>query len=301
MLVHQNKQPNFNRLIQVFWQHPEYSPEQAARVLQQWEEQQWERAEQQGGERQGNIPGREQQSPAPDPQQAQPQPPNPPGPLLGAPQQPPQQMPGQPAPAKASNLLAFNLDKTRHLSMSLSGISHWKVWLMQQESYAKESLALTQEMEGSLALHPTLSVTASKQAKYDHNLAFLNFLYAKCNFLIQIKHAKWPPAVVDSFNLFFYSLENHVLRQQAERGEKILLHYATVINNVLMDTIMQELHSKELGWGITQKPEMQKSPAWILPTKSEPFMPAALQVKVTQKKPVVLGTEQTPLPYLPQL
>ncbi|KAG6333309.1 hypothetical protein ID866_5776 [Astraeus odoratus] len=81
---------------------------------------------------------------------------------------------------------------------------------------AKESLALTQETEGGLALHPTLLVVASKHAKYDHNLAFSNFLYAKCNFLIQIEHAKWPPTIVDSFNWFFYNLENHVLRQQAE-------------------------------------------------------------------------------------
>ncbi|KAG6329202.1 hypothetical protein ID866_9887 [Astraeus odoratus] len=85
---------------------------------------------------------------------------------------------------------------------------------------------------------------------------------------MQIECAKWPPAVIGSFNWFFYNLENHVLRQQAEQGEKILLHYANrvrtewhdmlpadcfniaVINNAFMDTIAQELHSKELGWGI---------------------------------------------------
>ncbi|KAG6328554.1 hypothetical protein ID866_10535 [Astraeus odoratus] len=235
MLAHQNEQPDFNRLIQVLWQHPEYSPEQAVRVLQQ----EWEK--QQGGERQGNVPGREQQSPLPDPQQAQPQPPSPPCPPLGAPQQPPQQMPGQPAPAKASNPLAFNLDKTVASALAmrpseyaikcLEAFKYVPLWYFMLEGLAnatrvvcqddtKESLALTQEMEGGLALHPTLSVTASKHAKYDHNLAFPNFLYAKCNFLVQIECAKWPPAVIDSFNWFFYNLENHVLRQQAKEEKR---------------------------------------------------------------------------------
>ncbi|KAG6328015.1 hypothetical protein ID866_11074 [Astraeus odoratus] len=81
---------------------------------------------------------------------------------------------------------------------------------------AKESLALTQEMEGSLALCSTLLVTASKHTKYDHNLTFSDFLYAKCNFLMHIECAKWPLAVIDSFNWFFYNLENHMLIQQAK-------------------------------------------------------------------------------------
>ncbi|KAG6327946.1 hypothetical protein ID866_11143 [Astraeus odoratus] len=68
---------------------------------------------------------------------------------------------------------------------------------------AKELLALTQETEGGLALHPTLLVVASKHNKYDHNLTFSDFLYAKCNFLIQIEHTKWPPAVVDSLSAGF--------------------------------------------------------------------------------------------------
>ncbi|KAG6329737.1 hypothetical protein ID866_9353 [Astraeus odoratus] len=130
--------------------------------------------------------------------------------------------------------------------------------------------AIKQEMEGCLSLHPTLSVSASKHAKYDHNLMFPDFLYAKCNFLTQIEHAKWPLAVVDTFNWFFYNIENHVLRQQAKQGERVLLHYTSrvrtkwhdtppadhfniaVINNMLMDTIMQELHYRELGRGIAQ-------------------------------------------------
>ncbi|KAG6329060.1 hypothetical protein ID866_10029 [Astraeus odoratus] len=70
------------------------------------------------------------------------------------------------------------------------------------------------------------------------------------------------------FNWFFYNLENHVLWQQAEWGERILLHYASrvrtewhnaspadhfniaVINRMLMDSSAQELHSRDLGRGI---------------------------------------------------
>ncbi|KAG6330820.1 hypothetical protein ID866_8269 [Astraeus odoratus] len=134
----------------------------------------------------------------------------------------------------------------------------------------KELLVLTQETEEALSLCPTLSISASKHAKYDHNLFFTEFLYAKCNFLIHIEHTDWPMAAVDTLNWFFYNLENHVLRQQAKRGERVLLHYASrvmtkwhdippanqfdlsIINKALMSSIVQELHSRE----------MERSIAW---------------------------------------
>ncbi|KAG6326158.1 hypothetical protein ID866_12930, partial [Astraeus odoratus] len=137
-----------------------------------------------------------------------------------------------------------------------------------QQDKAKESLALMQETEGGLSLHPTLSVSASKHTKYDHNLAFPEFLYAKCSFLTHIECAGWPTAAVDVFNWFFYNLENHVLRQQAEWGERVLLHYVSrvraewhdippancfdisIINEALMSSITQELHSREIGRSI---------------------------------------------------
>ncbi|KAG6329799.1 hypothetical protein ID866_9288 [Astraeus odoratus] len=42
--------------------------------------------------------------------------------------------------------------------------------------------------------------------------------------MIRIEHVRWPAVAVNTFNWFFYNLENHVLRQQVER---VLLHYTT--------------------------------------------------------------------------
>ncbi|KAG6329180.1 hypothetical protein ID866_9910 [Astraeus odoratus] len=87
-------------------------------------------------------------------------------------------------------------------------------------------------------------------------------------FLTHIEHTKWPMTVVDTFNWFFYNLEMHVLRQEEEDGERILLHYMSrvwanwhnsppakqfniaLINENLMHSIVCELHSRELGRGM---------------------------------------------------
>ncbi|KIM60733.1 hypothetical protein SCLCIDRAFT_45074, partial [Scleroderma citrinum Foug A] len=130
---------------------------------------------------------------------------------------------------------------------------------------AKESLALTQDTGTGLTLRPTLSISASKFAKYDHNLTFAEFLFAKNNFLTHIERAKWPGPVFDSFNWFFYNLETHVLRQEESRGERVLLHYVScvrtnwhdappaerfniaAINETLMNSIARELDSGDVG------------------------------------------------------
>ncbi|KAG6326241.1 hypothetical protein ID866_12848, partial [Astraeus odoratus] len=70
-------------------------------------------------------------------------------------------------------------------------------------------------------------IMSSKHARYNHNLSFTKFLYAKNTFLTHIECAKWPATVVDAFNWFFYNLETHILRQKEEDRERILLHYAS--------------------------------------------------------------------------
>ncbi|KIO00953.1 hypothetical protein M404DRAFT_111406, partial [Pisolithus tinctorius Marx 270] len=130
--------------------------------------------------------------------------------------------------------------------------------LLRQDD-AKESLALMREGEGSITLRPTLSVAASKQARYDHDLSFNDFLFARNGFLLHIEQAKWSPKVVDSFNWFFFNIETHVFRQQGDQGERVLLHYASrvradwhdtpaaecfniaTINETLLNYIAQEL------------------------------------------------------------
>ncbi|KIM64087.1 hypothetical protein SCLCIDRAFT_115771, partial [Scleroderma citrinum Foug A] len=133
---------------------------------------------------------------------------------------------------------------------------------------AKESLALTQDIGTGLTLCPTLSISAFKFSKYDHNLTFTEFLFAKNNFLTHIKCAKWPGPVVDSFNWFFYNLEMHVLWQEESWGERVLLHYMSciqtnwhdappaecfnivAINETLMNLIARELDSGDVGQGV---------------------------------------------------
>ncbi|KIN98396.1 hypothetical protein M404DRAFT_157821, partial [Pisolithus tinctorius Marx 270] len=124
------------------------------------------------------------------------------------------------------------------------------------------------EVEGSITLRPTLSVAASKRARYDHNLSFNDFLFARNGFLLHIEREKWSPKVVDSFNWFFFNIETHVFRQQGDQGERVLLHYASwvradwhdtpaaerfniaTINETLLNYIAQELNSRDIGKGI---------------------------------------------------
>ncbi|KAG6328620.1 hypothetical protein ID866_10469 [Astraeus odoratus] len=174
-----HEQPNFNRLLQILMRHLEYNPDQAVRAMQQdWEHQQRERGVQQQGENAGQ---QDRNAAQPDGDAAQQE--------------------GNP------EMLVFNLNQpvasalqkwpSEYAIKCLDAFKYVPLWyftiegladvakIMQQDD-AKESLTLTQEAEGSLALRPTLSVTASKHARYDHNLSFTKFLYAKNMFLTHI-------------------------------------------------------------------------------------------------------------------
>jgi len=193
--------------------------------------------------------------------------------------------------AKEAEALTFNPDKTEASSIQqrpseyaikhLEAFKYVPLWYFMLEDLAeaarvlrqddaKESLALTQGTGTCLSLCPTLSISASKFAKYDHNLTFSEFLFTKTNFLTHIEGAKWLGPVVDSFNWFFYNLETHVLQQEESRGERVLLHYAShvrtnwhdaspaerfniaAINENLMNSITCELDSKDVGRGVAQ-------------------------------------------------
>jgi len=285
-------QPDFNRLLQVLLQNPDFNPAQAAAALQQeWERQRMERAgpqpeqQDQGGEN-GHGPQENQRQPPPDQGQGPDQQP-PPDPLPAPPRLPP--APEERPAAKEVEALTFNPDKTvasaiqrrpsEYAIKCLETFKYVPLWYFTLEGLAevarvlrqddaKESLALTQETGTGLSLRPTLSISASKFAKYDHNLTFSKFLFAKNNFLTHFERAKWPGLVVDSFNWFFYNLETHVLRQEESRGERVLLHYASrvrtnwhdaspterfniaAINENLMSSIARELDSRDIGRGV---------------------------------------------------
>ncbi|KAH0832214.1 hypothetical protein J3R83DRAFT_13177 [Lanmaoa asiatica] len=72
----------------------------------------------------------------------------------------------------------------------------------------------------------TTSLTASKNAKLDHQLPFSKFLFARNYFLTAIQNTKWGDATVDTFNWFFHNIENHTIWKEGDQGERALLHYA---------------------------------------------------------------------------
>ncbi|KIN96143.1 hypothetical protein M404DRAFT_163977, partial [Pisolithus tinctorius Marx 270] len=92
-----------------------------------------------------------------------------------------------------------------------------------------DTLAITQAGEGNITLCTTNSLTASKNAKPDHRLSFAEYMYAKNHFLTCIKNTGWGNQLVDVFNWFFHRIDNHRLRDRGDRGEWMLLHYASKV------------------------------------------------------------------------
>ncbi|KAL4070183.1 hypothetical protein V8B97DRAFT_2024187 [Scleroderma yunnanense] len=48
-------------------------------------------------------------------------------------------------------------------------------------------------------------------AKLDHHLSYIEYMFMKNHFLMVIENAKWGNNVIDSYNWFFHNLDNHPL------------------------------------------------------------------------------------------
>ncbi|KAG6326529.1 hypothetical protein ID866_12559 [Astraeus odoratus] len=77
-----------------------------------------------------------------------------------------------------------------------------------------EMLAITQAAEGNVTVQTANSLHASKNVKLNHQLSFMDYMYAKYHFLIAIENMKWGNkainAVTDAtFSLPFSLLCNH--------------------------------------------------------------------------------------------
>ena len=62
---------------------------------------------------------------------------------------------------------------------------------MVRRSDKNETLAITQAAEGNITVRSANSLTASKNAKLDHQLTYVKFTFAKNHFLTAIESAKW--------------------------------------------------------------------------------------------------------------
>jgi hypothetical protein len=140
-----------------------------------------------------------------------------------------------------------------------------------RQSDENDTLAITKAEEGQVTVRSAGSLAASKNAKLDHQLSFSEFMYAKNLFLMAIDNAKWGDDATDAFNWFFHRLDNHSMRKEGERGERVLLHYVSrartdwhdklalheayniaTINEDLLAKIARELDSREVRTNLEQ-------------------------------------------------
>ncbi|KAG6330001.1 hypothetical protein ID866_9088 [Astraeus odoratus] len=182
----------------------------------------------------------------PPPQQPQPPPPAPPNP----PQDPPPLPLTEEAPPRGEGAITFNPAakvvstlQIRPSDYALKRIEAFKyvpMWYFTREglqeaaqtvrwSDENKMLAITQAAEGNVTIQAANSLHASKNVKLDHQLSFVDYMYAKNRFLIAIENAKWGNEAVDAFNWFFHNLDNHPLRDEGMRGECALLLYTSCV------------------------------------------------------------------------
>ncbi|KAG6325995.1 hypothetical protein ID866_13094 [Astraeus odoratus] len=57
----------------------------------------------------------------------------------------------------------------------------------------------------------------------------MDYMYAKNQFLITIKNAKWGNKAINTFNWFFHNLDNHPLWDEGVCGGCALLLYASCV------------------------------------------------------------------------
>ena len=85
-----------------------------------------------------------------------------------------------------------------------------------RQSDENDTLAVSKSEEGQVTVRSAGSLTVSKNTKLDHQLSYVEFMYAKNLFLIAIENAKWGDDAIDSFNWFFHNLDNHTMQEEGE-------------------------------------------------------------------------------------
>jgi len=225
------------------------------------------------------------------------------GAALGDPPHPPAEVPDpippNPAPPGGNNTApaastAITFDSAARVASMLSSRpadyalkrlesqKHVPLWYFTREglreaartvrrSDENETLAITQAAEGNVTVRAANSLTASKNAKLDHQLSYADFMFAKNHFLTAIESAKWGVEAVDAFNWFFHKLDTHSLREEGDQGERALLHYTArvrldwhdklalgkaynigTINEELLTKIARELDARDVKVGLEQ-------------------------------------------------
>ncbi|KAG1900881.1 uncharacterized protein F5891DRAFT_1187964 [Suillus fuscotomentosus] len=94
------------------------------------------------------------------------------------------------------------------------------------KSSTDDTLGL-EKIDGIVTLKSFSSFKASNKALQDHDLSWRQFDMAKTSFLVHIEKASWPDKHQMTLALFFMLITNHEHRL-CLRGEKILLHYASM-------------------------------------------------------------------------
>ncbi|KAI6141466.1 hypothetical protein BKA82DRAFT_3986279 [Pisolithus tinctorius] len=270
--------PAFQGVVDLVMAGGDLTREQAIRALEAC----WDQDNPQGDEQHGDQPQQEEERRPPPPND----PPHPPvQPPVAEPDRPPQRVSEQNPPTFDPDAMVSSNLPTRPAEYAIKKIESFKfvhMWYFTREGLQEaartvrrleenDTLAITQAGEGNVTLRAANSLTASKNARPDHNLSFAEYMYAKNHFLTCIENAGWGNQLVDAFNWFFHRIDNHRWRDRGDRGERALLHYASkvrqdwhdkaarnqaynigVINEELLADIGRELDTKDVQSGLDQ-------------------------------------------------
>ncbi|KAG9315553.1 hypothetical protein JVU11DRAFT_3174 [Chiua virens] len=102
-------------------------------------------------------------------------------------------------------------------------------------SQADDSFGLT-SINDILTLCPVASVKASRTARADHELQWVDFLMGKNNFLYHVQAASWLDDHFASLTKIFFFLKTHPMCQKPH-GHEIVMHYASYIHHQWHDLL----------------------------------------------------------------
>ncbi|KAG6328539.1 hypothetical protein ID866_10549 [Astraeus odoratus] len=163
-------------------------------------------------------------------QQPQPPPPAPPNP----PQDPLPLPPIEETPPRGEGAITFNPAakvastlQTRPSDYALKWIEAFKhvpMWYFTREGLQEAAQTVRQSDKNEM-----LAIMQAAEGNPDHQLSFVDYMYAKNCFLIAIKNTKWGNEAADAFNWFFHNLDNHPLWDEGAHGEHTLLLYTSCV------------------------------------------------------------------------